>query len=260
MNRPQTSAAGARRPAPPYSALAAGYDAVMAHVDYAAWAGYVHRLLERHRPDFASVLELACGTGSFALALQSYGPYRYLATDRSPQMIEVAQVKAERAGVPIAFEVADFARFRAEAAADVVILLYDSINYLLEEADVRALLRRVHEALRPGGVFLFDQSTPANSINNEADFEDRGEAGGFAYLRRSVYDRETMLHTTLLDLDVGGQRFRERHVQRAYAVQAMRAFIEGTPFAEEGAYDGLTMTPASEASERVHWVVRRVSS
>lgn len=245
------------RPVPPYSALAAGYDVVMAHVDYVAWAAYAHRLLRRHQRGFASVLELACGTGSFALALQKRGSYRYLATDRSPEMIAVARAKAEAAGVPVDFAVQDFTRFRTDERYDVAILLYDSINYLLDEADVRALLRCAYAALRPGGVFLFDQSTPTNSINNEAYFEDRGGEGNFTYVRQSRYDREAMLHTTRLDLEVDGRRFQEEHVQRAYTLAAMRALLAETSFVEEATYDGLTMAPASEASERVHWIVRR---
>ena len=254
----EPGAVKAGRPVPPYSALATGYDVVMAHVDYEAWAAYAYRLLQKHHPGFASVLELACGTGSFAVALQRRGPYRYHATDRSPQMLAVARAKAERAGAAIAFEKADFTRFQVEEPFDVVILLYDSINYLLDEADVRRVLERAYEALRPGGVFLFDQSTPSNSINNEAYFEDEGGAGAFTYVRQSRYDRETRLHTTQLELEVGGQRFREEHVQRAYALETMRALLAETPFAEAGAYDGLTTAPASEDSERIHWVVRRV--
>ena len=257
-SRPDRDALRDGRPAPPYSALAAGYDLVMAHVDYAGWAAYAHRLLGRHQPGFTSVLELACGTGSLALALQKHGPYRYRATDRSPEMIAVARAKAERAGMPVEFAVEDFTRFEVGERFDVAVLLYDSLNYLLEEDDVRALLRCTHAALRPGGVFLFDQSTPANSINNEAYFEDRGGTGAFAYVRRSRYDPEAMLHTTWLELEVGGRRFREEHVQRAYPLATTRALLAETHFAEEAAYDGLTTAPASEASERVHWIARRV--
>ena len=245
------------RPVPPYSALAAGYDVVMAHVDYEAWAAYAYRLLRKHHRGFASVVELACGTGSFAIALQQRGPYRYLATDGSPQMLAMAREKAARADVPIEFALADVTQFHAEEPFDVVILLYDSINYLLEEADVRQALERAYAALRPGGVFLFDQSTPLNSINNEAYFEDEGGEGAFSYVRQSRYDRETRLHTTRLALDVDGERFCEEHVQRAYSLETMRALLAQTSFAEEAAYDGMTMAPATKATERIHWIARR---
>ena len=89
----ERSAADAREAAP-YTLLAEGYDAVMAYVDYAAWAEYVHFLLERHHPRTRDVLELGCGTGSLALALQPLGGYRYRATDASEAMLAVARRKA----------------------------------------------------------------------------------------------------------------------------------------------------------------------
>ena len=247
------------RETPPYTALAAGYDLVMAHVDYEGWADYAHGLLQTRQPAPETILELGCGTGSLALALQPLGDYRYTATDASAEMIRVARRKAELEDLPIRFEVADFAGFGevAEAPADAVVLLYDGLNYLLEEADVRALLDAAFAALRPGGVFLFDQSTPANSINNDAFFEDQGAADGFAYVRRSRYDADVQLHTTTFELTVGGARFHEEHRQRAYALGEIRALIAETGFEEVGAYEDFTTAPATEASERVHWLLAK---
>ncbi|MDX1547854.1 MAG: class I SAM-dependent methyltransferase [Rhodothermales bacterium] len=242
---------------PPYSALAAGYDLVMAHVDYDFWAGYAHGRLQEHHPEARSVFELACGTGSLALALQPLGPYDYAATDAAPEMIRVARRKAEHAGSPVRFEVADFREARPEAPVDAVVLLYDGLNYLHAAGDVGRLLRAAHAALRPGGVFLFDQSTPANSLNNQEFFEDEGAAEGFAYVRRSRYDADTRLHTTSFELTVAGRRYREEHVQRAYTIAEIRALLDATPFTVEAAYDGFTTATATAASERVHWVVRR---
>jgi SAM-dependent methyltransferase len=241
----------------PYSVLAAGYDVVMEHVEYEAWAGYVDALLKEHHPAPEAVLELACGTGSLALELQPLGPYRYAGTDLSEDMLRVARAKAELAGAPIHFARADFTDFRADPPVDVLILLYDGLNYLLAEDRIRALFRCAWRALRPGGIFLFDQSTPANSINNEPYFEDRGRADVFSYVRRSRYDRERRLHTTTLDMTVDGRSFREEHVQRAYDVAEVRALLAETPFELLALYDNFSFRPATDASERVHWVVRK---
>ena len=247
-----------RKDTPPYSALAAGYDVVMAHVDYDHWAAYAHERLQAHHPDLRSILELGCGTGSLALALQPRGPYRYRATDGVPEMIRVARRKAEVAGLPIAFDVADFTDFEVDEPVDAVVLLYDGLNYLLETERVTALLNCAYAALKPGGVFLFDQSTPANSINNAEYFEDEGRAPNFAYQRRSRYDAAARLHTTTFDLNVGGEPFCEQHVQRAYDLDEIRALAQATPFDEIAAYDDFTTDPATDVSERIHWVLRRV--
>jgi SAM-dependent methyltransferase len=244
----------------PYTALAAGYDVVMEHVEYEAWAEYTHHIIQENHSCPVSILELGCGTGSFAFELQPLGSYRYIGTDSSAAMVRVAREKAKLYGLPIQFEVADFTNFRVDHPVDVAILLYDGMNYLLEEDSVMALLASVYEALKPGGLFFFDQSTPYNSINNEAFFEDEGEADGFSYVRHSSYDRSTRLHTTTFDLQVEGATYYEQHVQRAYDMGEIRMFLKGTAFEQITAFDGFSMDPPSESSERIHWLVRKPHS
>lgn len=271
---------------PPYSVLARGYDLIMEHVDYADWADYVQGLIEKHAEGpVETILELGCGTGAFAGQLQPQGPYRYTATDASEAMLERARELlddgyagnapehdgpdgdaldgqgAENTGEgrtgddPITFAHLDFRDFHVDEKADVAILLYDGLNYLLDEDDVRRMFDAVHAALRPGGLFVFDQSTPANSVNNAAYFEDEGEEDGFAYVRRSAYDPATRLHTTTFEIETEAGRFRENHVEKAYTLAEVRAFASAR-FAVVAAYDAFTHAPATAASERVHWVVR----
>lgn len=244
--------------APPYSALAVGYDLVMKHVDYDVWAAYVHQLLTQHGDGAIDlVLELGCGTGSFALQLQPLGAYTYIGTDRSPQMVRVARIKAEEAKKDIRFEQLDFTSFDVSRSVDAVVLLYDGLNYLLEREQVRSMMASVVDALRPGGLFCFDQSTPANSIRHGHDFEDAGEADGFAFVRHSAYDAEERLHTTTFDITVDDQHYHEEHVQRAYTRSEIRGLIDEVGFEHLAAYDNFSAEPATDDSERIHWVVRR---
>lgn len=246
-------------PTTPYDALAAGYDVVMAHVDYADWADYVLELFDAHDAAPTSILELGCGTGSLALDLQERGGFHYVGTDKSAAMIRVARAKAALHGPAagdLRFAVADFTDFGADEPFDAVLLLYDGLNYLLEGDEVAALFARVAAALRPGGLFVVDQSTPANSLNNAAYFADEGEAEGFAYVRRSHYDPASRLHTTAFDLTVEGETYAEEHVQRAYTRAEIGSRAAASPLAVAAAYDGFTFEPATDASERIHWVLR----
>lgn len=245
---------------PPYSVLAVGYDAVMAHVDYDLWSEYVYELVLIHQPEAETVLELGCGTGSFAFAFVPRGAYRYLATDGSRMMLEVARRKAAMEGVDVRFERADFTDFRVDQPVDVILLLYDGLNYLLEKDPIRSLFACAYRALKPGGVFIVDQSTPSNSVNNEAFFEDSDAVDDFSYVRRSRYDAETRLHRTTLELSVGERRFVEEHVQRAYELADLRPLIEAAGFEVDACYDGFSTAPATEESERAHWVLRRPKS
>jgi SAM-dependent methyltransferase len=249
-------------PADPYSVLAAGYDLVMAHVDYDQWAAYLFDLLRRHGPGVETVIELGGGTGSLARRLQPLGDYDYLLTDGSAAMLDRARQKLDADGAPVRCRRADFTSVSLDALGlaepvDAVILVYDGLNYLLEESDVAALFRCVHGLLRPGGVAVVDQSTPANSAERNDDFVDEGSRDGFSYVRESHYDPDTRRHETVFTLTVGGRRRVERHVQRAYARAEVRSIIEESPLAVEAAYDEFTTDPAHDDSYRVHWVLRR---
>lgn len=243
-----------------YRALAAGYDLVMEHVEYEDWAELVQSLLKRWGEDVETILELGCGTGSLALALQPLGDYRYAGTDRVEEMLKVAREKADLEGAEIQFEQADFTDFAVDVPVDAVLLLFDGINYLLEPEPIVRVMDCVYAALKPGGLFVFDLSTPANSINNAAYFDDEGEEDEFSYRRRSSYDAATRLHHTTFNLVIEGESYREEHVQRAWEIEAIRPLVEAAGFEVVALLDGFESRPATADTERAHWVVRRPGS
>ncbi|MCH7640098.1 MAG: class I SAM-dependent methyltransferase [Bacteroidetes bacterium] len=229
----------------------------MAHVDYVMWAEYVFELLQQHHPAANDILELGCGTGSLALVLQPLGGYSYHASDFSQEMLAVARRKTRQARIPISFEQMDFRAVPPKPQYDAILLLYDGINYITEPTEIAAVLEGAYRALRPGGVFIFDHSTPANSLLHSDGFDDAGQGGAFRFLRTSRYDADTQLHTTLFRLGVDGKTHTERHVQRAYTQDEIRALIGASAFSLEAGYDGFTFEPAGEDSERIHHVLRR---
>lgn len=250
-----------RMPAP-YDALAAGYDAVMAHVDYEHWALYVHVLLQRHGSDIETVLELGGGTGSLALHLQPLGDYEYVHTDGSAAMLQRAREKLAAADRAVQCVQADFRDFTLadldrDAPVDAVVLVYDGLNYLTEDGEVASLFRCVHHALRPGGVLIVDQSTPANSEDNADAFVDEGATDDFAYVRESHYDPETRRQVTTFEITTGDGTARETHIQYAYTPAEIRDLLAASPLRTVAAYDGRTLDAARTRSHRVHWVARR---
>jgi ubiquinone/menaquinone biosynthesis C-methylase UbiE len=102
------------------------------------------------RPEM-EVLEFGCGTGSTAIAQAPYVK-RVRAIDISSKMIEIAQRKAEAAGVEnVTFEQSTLEQIDSpEQAFDAV--MGHSILHLLESRD--EAITRVHRLLKPGGVFV----------------------------------------------------------------------------------------------------------
>ena len=102
------------------------------------------------RPDM-EVLEVGCGTGSTAIEHAPYVKHIH-ATDLSPKMIEIAQGKADAAGVQnVTFETLAIDAMQKPAhSLDAVLAL--SVLHLLE--DKEAVIAKVHRLLRPGGIFV----------------------------------------------------------------------------------------------------------
>lgn len=249
----------------PYSVLARGYDFVMQHVDYPGWAQYVHELIEHYGrgPDTPigseplKVLELGCGTAAIGVELSKLGYYSYTGTDRSQAMIDIARSKRDEFEIAPTFCVQDYLERSEVTGYDIVLLIYDGMNYLLDPSSIDALLVTAWHAARRGGLFLMDQSTPANSENNADYFEDEGEFEGFKYLRQSEYDSETNRHKTRFEINDGQHQFAEEHLQRAYSLSEIRKVIERSGFDIVAALDGFTAQNASEQSERIQWILQR---
>lgn len=247
-------------PVPPYSVLAALYDVVMEHVEYDAWAELVDHYFATYADEqgISTILELGAGTGSLAFELQPLGPYTYHATDASESMIQIGERKAAMLGMDIHFEKATFQHFHVKEPVDAIVLLFDGLNYLLDTKDVLKLFSNAYEALRPGGLFLFDISTPANSEDHEADFAGEGEVEGVTFVRGSQYDRATKLHTTTFDIFIEGQHYFEKHIERAYAIEEIRTLLPAG-FEVLDIFDGFSEEPATDRSHRAHFLVRRVA-
>src|SRR6056297_1548964 len=94
--------------AEPYSVLATGYDLVMDHVDYDAWAAYLFDLLRRHGTEVERVVELGGGTGTLARRLRPLGDYNYVLSDGSAAMLDRARQKLADDEAPIRCVQADF--------------------------------------------------------------------------------------------------------------------------------------------------------
>ena len=247
---------------PPYSDLAQIYDHVMRHVDYRQWANYIQSVFTRFGVTPKDILELACGTGAMACILDDRG-YRMTGVDRSERMIAVAKQKALDAHRTIRFQAGDMVRLPVSGSYDAVLCLYDSINYIMEEADILAMMNRLRAVINAGGLFIFDVCTEINSrryFHNQVDQESKGD---YSYIRRCEYvpDTGVQVNEFQLTFNRNGKRHSslERHEQRIYPVARLAQLCREAGYHVLGAFDGFTFGEASEKSNRVHYVVRPTS-
>lgn len=136
-----------------YKTFSYYYDEIMELIEYDGWVGLTKKYL---KPD-STILDLACGSGTFAISLANDG-YKVTGLDLSREIIEVAKEKMKLNHVEIDFEVKDMTNFSYNSQFDVITCFFDSVNFLTKD-EVKRMMDAVYNNLKDGGFFIFDLFT-----------------------------------------------------------------------------------------------------
>ncbi len=237
-----------------YTYLAQVYDKMMGDVDAAMWAAYIHKFLKEY--DVEKVLDVACGTGSITRQLEQYG-YDIVASDISGEMLCAAKEAARQCGSGILFIQQDMRDIMVGNPVDAIISTCDGVNYIDEEG-IRKFASAACDALKPGGVLLFDISAKhklKDVMDGEIYFDDGEDA---TCIWANAYDIEK--DALLMDVTVfvrRGQLFErmtEQHIQYAHEQEALQKILLDTGFKHADIYECFTEKTPSETSERLQFV------
>ncbi|MFI5173588.1 MAG: class I SAM-dependent methyltransferase [Terriglobia bacterium] len=134
----------------------------------------IDRLIRSQRLQAKTLLDLGCGTGSFAIQMAGRG-LQVTGLDASCGALEVARRKAGRAKARVQWILGDMRSFTTDQKFDLVTSVFNSVNHLLSTRDLGAMFGAVSRALVPGGHFIFD-------LNHRSCFEQVW--GGLSVVRR----------------------------------------------------------------------------
>jgi ubiquinone/menaquinone biosynthesis C-methylase UbiE len=247
-----------------YGEFAEYYDLLMQDAPYDRWMAFFEQAMARYGLQPRHVADLGCGTGTIALLLHEKG-YKVTGIDLSEEMLAVAQSKLEQPSPRLRFLCQDLRELQLPETVDVAVSFCDSFNYLTKEADIQTAFRRVKNALRQGGMFLFDLHSPyklREKLGNNVFYELGEEV---CYLWQSRFDpsRTTVEYDITFFARVGDvkgeelyRRFQEVHVQRAYETEQVRNWLLEAGFQTVEVYADFAWDVPKDTSERLFFVAR----
>lgn len=247
-----------------YGAFAIHYDALTANVDYKRRAAYFDSLVARHASALRGglLLDLACGTGSLALALAALG-YDVIGADASADMLSVAMGKAAEAGRDILFLRQAMTALDLYGTVDITVCALDSLNHLPDEAAFSAALSRVSLFTNPGGLFLFDVNTAYKHREILADNAFVYEPDGLFCVWRNAWSKPHDRVDIALDFFVerpGGryERTSERFSERVFARGTIESLLVENGFRLLAVYGDDSDEPPHEKTQREVYAAQKM--
>jgi SAM-dependent methyltransferase len=184
----------------------------------------------RRLPQEGLVVELGCGSGISTQILSEAG-YQVVGIDIAADMLAIARRRAPSA------ELRRASIWEAELPPCVgVTAIGEVINYAADERagaeQLPELFARVHDALLPDGVFIFDFATPGRGTLRAGGPHVR-EGTDWRIESEAVEDPASKTLERRMTLDVGGRQRAEVHRLRLYEPELVKGCLEHAGFRSE---------------------------
>jgi 4-hydroxythreonine-4-phosphate dehydrogenase len=219
-----------------YTHFAHYYDKYMSHVHYEDWAKFILKIyIGIHKRNPQRILELACGTANLSLQFVKKG-LKVEASDLSAEMLKIASQKK----LAPRLYVHDMTGILPAGRYDLILLFFDSINYLVNPDDIIRMLFNVYNGLQQNGLFIFDISTIKNCQHHFDGYVNLEDDKDIYLIHQSEYDKERQIQETKLTFFTRKKYFYLRddeiHKQKIYQVVDIIEIIEKTSFHLNGIY------------------------
>ena len=193
--------------------------------EFSSWTfEFTQRLFKKYNLKNVKILELACGTGIFAIEMAKNGS-TIVGLDKSEEMINLANKKAEEID-NCNFQIADMTDFSLKNSFDICTCWFDSVNYLLTPESVKSMFSSVSNILNHDGLFVFDSDTHNHYISNHYGSFDR-KFGKMTIHHDCRYESNSKLaYTDFIFPD----NSIEEHIQRPYDLNDLEPLLSKTGF------------------------------
>ncbi|RKL68647.1 methyltransferase type 11 [Salipaludibacillus neizhouensis] len=208
------------------------YDSLMEDAPYKSWLSFA----TTNFPDKGSILDLACGTGTFTCMLAKQG-FTMFGVDLSQDMLTIADDKKREQRLNIPFILQDMRSFSGFEQLDGITLFCDGLNYLLDSKDVKQTFQQAYSALKSDGVFLFDVHSEYKMeyIFSNQLYGENGEDISYMWFCEQGEETLSIEHELTFFLkkqDGSYERIDETQYQRTFQLQEYKQWLEEAGFQE----------------------------
>lgn len=219
------------------------YDLVHENKDYEQESSYIHRLIQKYKPNTKTILDIGCGTGNYAYAMQQLG-YQVTGIDSSSNMIEMAKGKlseeARETSSP-SFFCGRMEEHKTPAKSDAVICLFFSLCYQTTDDLIFESLSRFKDQMKEDGILIFDFWNKAGVLSERPDLKiQKYTAEGLEITKLVEPTLDTSVdcvgidYTFYVENEMGGiSKFKEFHKVRYLSPQFLEKFLRKLNFKVE---------------------------
>lgn len=226
--------------------------------------GDVEFYVDRARAADGPVLELACGTGRIYLELLRAGVDAD-GFDASAGALNVLRERAAAPGLDPSVWRADMRTFDADRAYDLAICPFNSLQHLHGIDDLLEAFAAVHDALAPGGRFVFDVFVPDFEVicGTYGEWEtSEVELGGETYEHRSKSQLvDEVAQLVAVDLEVtapdGEVAAAAGHETKLLPKREVELLVRASPFEGWTVTGDFTDEPLADGHSIQVWELRR---
>lgn len=242
----------------PYREFALLYDETVGKYAFECWKEKFEIIERRFNISFDIAADIACGTG-FAVDYLKSRCKRVYGVDGSPWMLNVARFRIKSPDV--IFLEQNFTELRLPEKVDLLTCNFDSLNYILDEVELKTTLRKFASSLKAGGWAVFDVNTENElRVNEGTDVQVHRCSGGVS-IWESDWDEKkkiiTIRITNFIKREKGFYIMKsETHCERAYSLDYLKDAISNSGFKELHAFDASDLGGVTENTRRIQFACR----
>lgn len=242
-----------------YSEFATVYDELMTDIPYDRYVELIE--IAANGVSGKKILDIGCGTGLLSVKLAKMGG-DVTGVDLSPDMLRIASERAASLNMPVTFVNQPMQQLEGFINFDAAVIAIDSLNYVVDQKEVIQTLQNAYNALKVGGVLLFDAHSTFKTdvIFMESPFTFDNERISYIW-ETDEGDEPHSVYSELAFFIRGEEglykRFDEIHYQRTFPVHIYVEMLQNIGFSIERIFADWEDEAPHDESERIFFQIRK---